>query len=173
MLAAFWMPPVSDRRLTLAALNILVVALMLERMTALLGSSVVTSKILLFLGIAMVAQVVTATGNILMLNALSSRTCVKIPDVLHRVLSGKVAGFLCLCDQEPETLASSGRSATPHRHSTTFATEGDAGFVWHKLLTGCSSSCSDSRLSAFWHEPSIRSEDGSNTGCANMKPCEL
>ncbi|XP_075730470.1 ligand-gated ion channel 4 [Rhipicephalus microplus] len=105
MLSAFWMPPVSDRRLTLAALNILILALMLERMTARLGLLVATSNIMLFLGIATVVQVVTATGNVLALNLLSSRAGVRVPDVLHRALSGKAAGILCLCDQEPETSA--------------------------------------------------------------------
>ncbi|XP_037529800.1 ligand-gated ion channel 4 [Rhipicephalus sanguineus] len=103
MLAAFWMPPVSERRLTLVALNILVVALMLERMTTFLGLFVATSNILLFLGISTMAQVVTATGNIFVLNQLSSSSGFKVPDFLYRTLSGKAATILCLCDQEPET----------------------------------------------------------------------
>ncbi|KAH7986635.1 hypothetical protein HPB51_026625 [Rhipicephalus microplus] len=121
MFSAFWMPPVSDRRLTLAALNILILALMLERTTARLGLSVATLNItrtrtgclqnllhlhaVLFLGIATVVQVVVATGNVLALNLLSSRVGVKVPDALHRALSGKAADILCLCDQEPETSA--------------------------------------------------------------------
>nr|XP_037289355.1 ligand-gated ion channel 4-like [Rhipicephalus microplus] len=105
MFSAFWMPPVSDRRLTLAALNILILALMLERTTARLGLSVATLNIMLFLGIATVVQVVVATGNVLALNLLSSRVGVKVPDALHRALSGKAADILCLCDQEPETSA--------------------------------------------------------------------
>ncbi|KAL1420416.1 hypothetical protein MTO96_024241 [Rhipicephalus appendiculatus] len=82
-LVAFWMPPVSDRRLTLAGLNFLIMALMLERMTAFLGPSARTSNI----------------------REDSGLTTVKVLDVVHRALSGKAAAILCLCDQEPETSA--------------------------------------------------------------------
>ncbi|KAH7974371.1 hypothetical protein HPB49_014567 [Dermacentor silvarum] len=103
MLTAFWMPPGSDRRLTLAGLNFLVVAVMLERMTTSFGPPVATSNILLFLGMAAVMQVFTAAGNIFVLNLLSSRTGVRVPDFLHRALSGTAGTVLCLSNHEQET----------------------------------------------------------------------
>ncbi|XP_050030890.1 acetylcholine receptor subunit alpha-type acr-16-like isoform X2 [Dermacentor andersoni] len=103
MLSAFWMPPGSDRRLTLVGLNFLVVAIMLDRTTTLLGLSVATSNTFLFLGTVAVVQVVTAAGNIFALNLLSSRTGVKVPDVLHRALSGTAGTVLCLNIPEQET----------------------------------------------------------------------
>lgn len=114
MLAAFWMPPASERRLTLAGLTLLVGTFVLGKMTTLLGLSSVTSNILLFLGIAMATQAVTAAGNVLVLKLLSSRTGAKVPDVIYRALSGKAAAILCLCDHEPEMATRPEDAQHPH-----------------------------------------------------------
>lgn len=102
MLALYWVPPESDRRLTVLSLNILCIMLLLHRYSGLMASSVKAPNMLVFLGVAATVQVVNAVGCIIVLNLVgSSSVRLKLPDAVHRVLTGAAGTFLCLMDPAP------------------------------------------------------------------------
>ncbi|XP_077497535.1 acetylcholine receptor subunit beta-like [Amblyomma americanum] len=106
MLATFWVPPASDQRLIVTCLNVLFVALMLHRTAATIGSSITTSNILLFLGLATIVQAVAAIGNVAVLNGLAFGRRIEVPYILRRFLSGTAGTVLCLIEpQQPRTSA--------------------------------------------------------------------
>ncbi|XP_029826794.2 neuronal acetylcholine receptor subunit alpha-9 [Ixodes scapularis] len=99
MLLGFWMPTNSSRRLTLACINLLLIMLMLQRITVLLKTSSAVPKIALFLGNAMVIQVVAAVVAVLVLNMDSSTMPIKVPEPVVRLLTGTAGRFLCLAQE--------------------------------------------------------------------------
>ncbi|CAN8025720.1 unnamed protein product, partial [Ixodes persulcatus] len=108
VLLGFWMPANSNRRMTLACINLLLIMLMLQRITPLLKTSSAVPKIAFFLGNAMVVQVVAAVVAVLVLNMESSTMPSKVPEPVVRFLTGSAGRFLCLAqegsgaDQRPE-----------------------------------------------------------------------
>ncbi|XP_075525656.1 acetylcholine receptor subunit beta-like [Dermacentor variabilis] len=115
-LACFWMPPNSDRRLTLACLNLFFLATILNRMSRLMAASVSVPKMLLFLGLLTLVELFSAAGSTLVISASHSNSHIRVPDTLHRFVSGSFATFLCLNRSEPTTTAKS----REHQEAATF-----------------------------------------------------
>ncbi|CAN7941865.1 unnamed protein product, partial [Ixodes hexagonus] len=103
MFVGFWMPANSNRRLTLASINLLLIMLMLQRMAALLKTSAAVPKIAFFLGNAMIIQAVVAVLGVLVLNMESSTMPSKVPELVTRFLTGSAGRFLCLAQGDPKT----------------------------------------------------------------------
>ncbi|XP_077498053.1 acetylcholine receptor subunit beta-type unc-29-like [Amblyomma americanum] len=96
MLAAFWMPPDSERRLTVACLNFLFLALMLYRIAEVMGDSVTVPKIISFLALAAVVEMLTVAESALDISISRSNARVRVPDAIHRRLTGSCGTVLCL-----------------------------------------------------------------------------
>ncbi|KAL1420415.1 hypothetical protein MTO96_024240 [Rhipicephalus appendiculatus] len=111
ILAGFWMPPDSDRRLTLACLNVFALAVLLNRVSMLMAASVTVPKMSNLVVLFTAAASILATGA----SRSNSRTT-QVPDSLHRFLSGFVATFLCLSLSEPSPALRSHE----HREIATF-----------------------------------------------------
>ncbi|XP_037529802.1 acetylcholine receptor subunit beta-like [Rhipicephalus sanguineus] len=107
LLAAFWIPPDSDRRMTLACLNILALAVVLNRMSLLMAASVTVPKMILFLGLGTLVGLFTAAASILIISASRSNSRIQVPGSLHRFLSGFVAMLLCINRTYPTTVTES------------------------------------------------------------------
>ncbi|KAH7986637.1 hypothetical protein HPB51_026627 [Rhipicephalus microplus] len=101
ILVGFWMPPDSERRLTLACLNVFVLAVVLNRVTTLITASVTVPKMILFLGLGTLAVLFTAATSILVTRASRSDSRTQVPDSFHHFLSGFIATLLCISFDEP------------------------------------------------------------------------
>ncbi|XP_075728856.1 uncharacterized protein LOC119182771 [Rhipicephalus microplus] len=101
VLVGFWMPPDSERRLTLACLNVFVLAVVLNRVSTLIAASVTVPKMILFLGLGTLAVLFTAATSILVTSASGSSSRTQVPDSLHHFLSGFIATLLCISLNEP------------------------------------------------------------------------
>ncbi|XP_065280745.1 acetylcholine receptor subunit beta-like isoform X2 [Dermacentor albipictus] len=117
VLASFWMPPNSDRRLTLACLNLFFLATIFNRVSRLTAASVSVPKMLLFLGLLTLVELFTAAGSILIIRSSHSNSRIRVPDTLHRFVSGSFAKFLCLNRSEPTTITA---KSCEHQEDATF-----------------------------------------------------
>ncbi|KAK8777038.1 hypothetical protein V5799_029617 [Amblyomma americanum] len=96
MLAAFWMPPDSDRRLTVACLNFLFLALMLYRIAELMGDSIKVPKIMMILALAAAVEMLTVVESALVISISRSNAGVRVPDAINRLLTDTCGTVLCL-----------------------------------------------------------------------------
>lgn len=99
MLLVFCLPANSSRRLTLCCANLLLLALMLQRMTPLLSASYRPPKLMFYLESAMVLQAVITVIAVMFINLTSGHIVfpVAVPDHVMQLLTGAVGTALCLC----------------------------------------------------------------------------
>ncbi|XP_077498052.1 acetylcholine receptor subunit delta-like [Amblyomma americanum] len=100
MLLVFWLPADSRLRLTLCCINMLLVALMLQRMVPLLEGSYRPAKLVSFLEGAMLMQALIAIIAVAFLNLTSGNVLfpIAVPTPVVQFLTGAAVAALCLCD---------------------------------------------------------------------------
>ncbi|XP_064485204.1 acetylcholine receptor subunit beta-like [Ornithodoros turicata] len=96
-LAIFWMPPDSDRRITVGLFGLLATYLLLSWMTWTMEAHVFVPRIITFLGSTMLVEAIVIGFSVVTMNLVN--TSMPSPDLLVRFLRGPAAKFLCLSQQ--------------------------------------------------------------------------